>query len=96
MKKRSPSFLVILLVVALFTVSFFAVGIDEVKVYAPVKIMIPDGMSSDVVTLSRWYNGGKALNLDRIASGLVRTYSSDAPIADSAPAATAIATGFKS
>ncbi|HBL35762.1 MAG TPA: alkaline phosphatase [Firmicutes bacterium] len=99
MKKRSSSFLVILLVIALFTISSFAVGIDEVKVYAPVKnviIMIPDGMSSDVVTLSRWYNGGKALNLDRIASGLVRTYSSDAPIADSAPAATAIATGFKS
>ncbi len=99
MKKRSSSFLVILLVIALFTISSFAVGIDEVKVYAPVKnviIMIPDGMSSDVVTLSRWYNGGKALNLDSMASGLVRTYSSDAPIADSAPAATAIATGFKS
>ena len=99
MKKRISSFPVILLVIALFTISSFAVGIDEVKVYAPVKnviIMIPDGMSSDVVTLSRWYNGGKALNLDSMASGLVRTYSSDAPIADSAPAATAIATGFKS
>ena len=99
MKKRITSFPVILLVIALFTISSFAVGIDEVKVYAPVKnviIMIPDGMSSDVVTLSRWYNGGKALNLDSMASGLVRTYSSDAPIADSAPAATAIATGFKS
>ena len=99
MKKRISSFPVILLVIALFTITSFAVGIDEVKVYAPVKnviIMIPDGMSSDVVTLSRWYNGGKALNLDSMASGLVRTYSSDAPIADSAPAATAIATGFKS
>jgi len=99
MKKRITSFPVILLVIALFTITSFAVGIDEVKVYAPVKnviIMIPDGMSSDVVTLSRWYNGGKTLNLDSMASGLVRTYSSDAPIADSAPAATAIATGFKS
>ena len=31
-----------------------------------------------------------------MASGLVRTYSSDAPIADSAPAGTAMATGYKS
>ncbi|HBR33953.1 MAG TPA: alkaline phosphatase, partial [Firmicutes bacterium] len=72
MKKRISSFPVILLVIALFTISSFAVGIDEAKVYAPVKnviIMIPDGMSSDVVTLSRWYNGGKALNLDSMASG---------------------------
>ena len=77
----------------------YAVGIDSVKADTPVKnviIMIPDGMSTDAVTLSRWYNGGQALNLDKMASGLVRTYSSDAPIADSAPAGTAYATGYKS
>jgi alkaline phosphatase len=77
----------------------FSAGIEDVRVEAPVKnviLMIPDGMSTDAVTLSRWYNGGQALNLDKMASGLVRTYSSDAPIADSAPAGTAYATGYKS
>jgi len=59
-------------------------------------IMIPDGMSIGGLTLARWYNGGKELNIDSMATGLVRTYSADAPIADSAPAATAMATGFKS
>ena len=77
----------------------FAVGIDDVKVTKEVKnviIMIPDGMSTDGLTLSRWYQGGSALNLDEMASGLIRTYSADAPIADSAPAGTAMATGYKS
>lgn len=79
--------------------SALAVGINDVVLQQEVKnviLMIPDGMSTDGVTLARWYNGGKALNLDSMASGLVRTYSSDAPIADSAPAGTAMATGFKS
>jgi alkaline phosphatase len=59
-------------------------------------LLIPDGMSVDGVTLARWYRGGAPLALDALACGLVRTYSSDAAIADSAPAATAMATGFKS
>ncbi len=65
----------------------------------PVKsviLMIPDGMSGGGVTLARWYQGCDPLAIDEMACGLVRTYSSDAPIADSAPAATAYATGFKS
>lgn len=59
-------------------------------------IMIPDGQSVTDTTLARWYNGGKPLAVDEMACGLVRTYSSDAPIADSAPSGTAYATGFKS
>lgn len=59
-------------------------------------ILIPDGMGMDGTTLARWYNGGQPLAMDEMASGLVRTYSSDAPIADSAPAGTAFATGHKS
>lgn len=91
-----------LLIVAMtfsMTGTAFAVNIDEVTVEKHAKnviMMIPDGMSIDGVTLARWYNGGEKLNLDDIATGLVRTYSSDAPIADSAPAGTAMATGFKS
>jgi alkaline phosphatase len=59
-------------------------------------LLIPDGMSVDGVALARWYQGGAPLAMDALACGLVRTYSADAPIADSAPAATAMATGYKS
>ncbi len=59
-------------------------------------LLISDGMSPDAMTLSRWYQGGQALAMDEIACGLVRTYSADAAIADSAPAGTAFATGYKS
>lgn len=59
-------------------------------------ILIPDGMSTGATTLTRWYQGGEPLALDEMASGLVRTYSADAPIADSAPGGTALATGYKS
>lgn len=58
-------------------------------------MMVPDGQSVDDTTLARWYKG-ESLALDSLACGLVRTYSSDAAIADSAPAGTAFATGFKS
>ena len=59
-------------------------------------VLIPDGMSQDGVTLTRWlYNDGAPLNLDAITSGLVRTHNSDTPIADSAPTGTAMATGHK-
>lgn len=58
-------------------------------------LLIPDGMPSDATALARWYKGG-SLALDPLASGLVRTHSADAPIADSAPAGTAFATGHKS
>lgn len=58
-------------------------------------LMIPDGMSVTATTLARWYVG-QNLAMDELAAGLVRTYSSDAVIADSAPAGSAYATGWKS
>ncbi len=58
-------------------------------------MMIPDGQSVSDTTLARWYKNG-SLAVDEMACGLVRTYSSDAPIADSAPSGTAYATGYKS
>lgn len=76
-----------------------AAPLEEVQVREPVKniiVMVPDGMAIDALTMTRWYNGGEPLNIDALASGLVRTHSSDAPIADSAPAGTAMATGYKS
>ncbi len=58
--------------------------------------LIPDGSSSTVSTLTRAvYNNGESLNIDEMASGMVKTYNSDTFIADSAPAGTALATGWK-
>ncbi|MGL4393625.1 MAG: alkaline phosphatase [Brevinema sp.] len=59
-------------------------------------ILIADGQSVNVTTLLRWYKGGDNLAVDSMASGLVRTHNADTPIADSAPAGTALATGHKS
>ncbi len=64
----------------------------------PVKnviLLIPDGMSLSPTTLSRWIKGS-GLSFDRYACGLVETHNSDSTIADSAPAGSAYATGFKS
>lgn len=90
-----------LVLAALLLMSFAAQAatIDQVVVDKPVRniiMMIPDGMSSDAVTLARWYRDGKALHLDEMASGMMKTYSADAAVADSAPAGTAMATGHKS
>lgn len=57
--------------------------------------LIPDGMSMGGVTLARWFQGGKPLAMDELACGLIRTYNADTPIADSAPAGTTFATGYK-
>lgn len=59
-------------------------------------LLIPDGMGIAHSTLARWYQGGQPLAMDEMATGLIRTYSADAAIADSAPAGTAYATGHKS
>lgn len=58
-------------------------------------MMVMDGTNSDAVTLARWYKGD-SLALDKILTGGVRTYSAESAITDSAPAATALATGHKS
>ncbi len=58
-------------------------------------ILIPDGMSVAGTTLARLYTGSP-LALDGLACGLVSTWSSDGTIADSAPAGSAFATGWKS
>jgi|LFRM01.1.fsa_nt_gb alkaline phosphatase len=92
--KRVPAILIVLLL--LFSISVFPAGAASAPAVKNVILLIPDGMSVGGTTLARWYKGGIPLALDEMACGLVRTYSSDAAIADSAPAATAYASGFKS
>lgn len=59
--------------------------------------MIPDGTSVGVYSASRWfkfYNGMEdALNIDPYITGTVTTFSSNAPIGDSAPTGSTYATG---
>ncbi|MDI9605659.1 MAG: alkaline phosphatase [Bacteroidota bacterium] len=67
---------------------------------APVKnviVMIPDGTSIGVYSAARWfkhYNGlGDTLHIDPYLTGTVTTFSSNAPIGDSAPTSSTYATG---
>ena len=64
---------------------------------APAKnviLLMTDGTSSTHITLTRWYKGAP-LALDSILVGGLRTYSAESLVTDSAPAATAFATGYK-
>ena len=87
------------IVVSLFVACDTAVGAEPdagAKGVKNVILLIADGTSVAHLTLSRWYNGGGPLAMDEWVCGLVRTYCANTPITDSAPAATAFATGFKS
>lgn len=57
-------------------------------------VMIVDGCSTEQVTLARWYKGSP-LAMDSILTGSVITHSADSVITDSAPSATAYATGYR-
>ena len=72
---------------------------QAVKDYGKAKnviVMIPDGMSIEAATLARWVDEDHQLEMDELVTGLVRTNNANTPIADSAPAGTAMATGNKS
>lgn len=88
------------LVLALaFTMLIPSVGFAAKSDYGKAKnviLLIPDGMSVEAVTMSRWMTDEKEFTFDSIATGLVKTNNSNTPIADSAPAGTAMATGIKS
>ncbi|SDG77509.1 alkaline phosphatase [Planococcus glaciei] len=58
-------------------------------------MMVMDGTSAGATNLARWYKGGD-LAMDEILVGGMRTHSAESAITDSAPAATALATGNKS
>ena len=61
-------------------------------------VMIPDGTSLSVLSASRWlktYRGeGTTLNVDEHLCGTVTTFSSNAPIGDSAPTNSCYMTGI--
>ena len=68
---------------------------EERNTVKNVIILIPDGTSIGLVTLSRWYNDNNPLAIDPYICGLIRTHNSDGKFPDSAPTSTAYATGVK-
>jgi len=75
------------------TVSFA----QEVRPTKNLIVMIPDGTSLSVLSASRWLkvyrNEGTKLNIDPYLCGTVTTFSSNAPIGDSAPTTSCYMTG---
>jgi len=57
-------------------------------------LLIADGTSIEQYTFARWFKGEK-LTIEKYRCGSVMTYIADSVIADSAPAATAFATGCR-
>ena len=94
MKKLNICIILLLLSVNCFFGQQYRKNIRPVK---NVILMIPDGTSTSVLSIARWYqmyNGGNdLLNIDPYLCGLVKTYSSNSPIPDSAPAMSAYMTG---
>ncbi len=70
---------------------------QEVKPVKNVIVMIPDGTSVGVYSAARWFkfynNLGEGLHIDPYITGTVTTFSSNAPIGDSAPTGSTYATG---
>ncbi len=63
--------------------------------------MIPDGTSSDLLSIARWYNiyqnsENSRLAIDNYLCGYVKTHCSNSPIGDSAPTTSAYMTGVLS
>ena len=98
MKKTLSLLLALALVLTSFVPTFAADNSkkEEQAVIKNVIMMIPDGMSFEAFTLARWFTPDWKFALDEILTGSVRTNNSDVPMADSAPAATAMSTGYKS
>ena len=90
----------IFLLLVLFASFTFAREVKEVKPVKNVILMIPDGTSLGVYSAARWYkiynNLGEGLNIDPYITGTVSTFSSNAPIGDSAPTTSAYMTGIPS
>jgi alkaline phosphatase len=57
-------------------------------------VLIADGCSDEQYTFARWFKG-EGLSFDPIRVGAIKTFIADSVVADSAPAASAFATGVR-
>ncbi|MDL2255028.1 alkaline phosphatase [Parabacteroides sp. OttesenSCG-928-K15] len=90
--------LILLLLVILLPVSATTEPVKPVK---NIIVMIPDGCSLPVLSVSRWlqwYNNPDQpdLHIDPYLCGTISTFSSNAPIGDSAPTTSCYMTGYPS
>ena len=86
------------LVLFFFTISSV---VAQNKAIENVILLIPDGTSLPVVSAARWYQRYNhqdmtGLNIDPYLCGTIFTYSSNAPIGDSAPTTSCYMTGYPS
>ncbi len=90
-----------ILIISGFLITLFYSASAQEKV-KNVILMIPDGTSSSILSLARWYQFGTCaadncrLAIDPLICGLVSTFNSDSPIGDSAPTGSTYATGVLS
>lgn len=92
-RKKQVSFLIVAL--CFWAIGFLAPSIALADRSAKnVIVLMTDGTGSAHTTISRWYKG-EALNMDKMFLAGVKTYGADSLVTDSAPAATAFATGYK-
>jgi len=87
-----------ILVLVLFITGSVAAQKTQIK---NVILLIPDGTSLSVVSAARWYQrynnpGLTRLHIDPYICGTILTYSSNAPIGDSAPTTSCYMTGYPS
>lgn len=91
--KKTKLFLLLIL----FASITFAKEVNPVK---NVILMIPDGTSLGAYSAARWYKIynelGDGLHIDPFITGTVSTFSSNAPIGDSAPTTSCYMTGIPS
>jgi len=96
---KKTTFLFILLAIIILPAQ--ASKPEEVKPVKNIIVMIPDGCSLPVVSVSRWLQwytnpDMPQLNIDPYLCGTVSTFSSNAPIGDSAPTTSCYMTGYPS
>lgn len=93
MKKKNNLFLI-------FIFAFTQLFAQEISPVKNIILMISDGTSFPALSASRWlkvYRGeGNRLNIDPYLCGTVTTFSSNAPIGDSAPTTSCYMTGIPS
>lgn len=89
--KPAACILSILILIFILPTSALAGSCNQPK---NVIVLMTDGTGATHTTLTRWYKG-ESLPQDELIVGGVRTYGADSIITDSAPAASAFATGHK-
>jgi alkaline phosphatase len=94
MLKKGLSYILGLSLVITAVFGFDQAGAVNAGKVENVIFLIPDGYSTAQATSYRWYKGSEPI-LDDHLVGMVKTYSANSEVTDSAAAGTAMATGHK-